>query len=663
MDRAKYTKFTVLIVLVFATALTATVRAVEKAEPFEWGKLSDIPGIGYAGAYAGISGGKLIFAGGANFPNGKSSTKVWYDRIYTLDIKEALNSSKDKESPPVWQESNLKLPLPTAYGVSVTYHTKDGRELVICVGGQDGERCYRNVLALEYINGEVRLENLPELPEATACMAGALIGSKLYVACGISAPDVAIASNNLYQLDLEQLDKGWQKLASVPAAGRVFAVAAVQDNKFYIMSGAELQENEDGKVKRKYLKDTWQYSSAGGWKKMADLPRSVLGAPSPAFPVGQSHFMVFGGDDGTLVGEDVHPNGVLAYHTATNTWVEYADMDDTGTGASVAAPGVEVDGTYIAPGGQVQPGTTTTRVYTATPRPYEGRFGLIDYGTIAIYLAVLLGVGFYFSSREKGTDDYFLGGRRVPWFVAGLSTFATLLSSITYMAMPAKAFNTNWLYFAGHLSLMFTVPVVIYFYLPFFRGLNISSAYEYLEHRFNVVVRLCGTVLFTGFHIGRMAVVLLLPSMALATISPINVYVCIIILAGLCIIYTVLGGIEAVVWTDAIQSLVLFFGAFLVVVIILSDEAIGLGRFWEVVVADGKGRMFDFRADHTAAVFWVVFVGSFFSNLSSYTSDQAVVQRYLVTPSEKTAAKALWTSMLVGLPIGFLFLFVGVTMF
>lgn len=670
-SRAKYITGTVLIAVVIVACVTSTAMAAEKGGGLKWDRLSDVPGIGYAGVYAGVSGGKLILAGGSNLANGESDA-VWSDRVYTLDIESLLNGSKAKGTKPAgaWQEMRLKLPAPTAYGVSVSYQTQDGRELVVCVGGRDDKRCYRDVFTLEYSDGEVLLEKLPELPEPTSCMAGALIAGKLYVACGISWPDATGANNNFYQLDLEQPHNSWQKLASLPAAGRLLPVAAVQDNKFYLMSGAELRKDSDGEVRRRHLKDTWRYSPADGWEKMADLPRAVLGAPNPAFAAGQSHFIVLGGDDGSdgeqfkSTGVDFN-NGVLAYHTVTNTWVECDKIGDAGLGlvSSVTAPGVELDGTYIVPGGRMRPGTETGQVYTVALAPYKGSFRLVDYATIVIYLGILLAVGYYFSFREKGTDDYFRGGLRVPWFVAGLSAFATLLSSITYMAMPAKAFNTNWLYFIGQLPLFIVVPVVVYFYLPFFRSMNISSVYEYLEHRFNVVVRLCGTLLFTGFHIGRMAVVLLLPAMALATISPINVYACIIIVAGLCIIYTVLGGIEAVVWTDAIQSFVLFFGAFFTVVIILSNESIGIGRFWEVVEADGKNLMFDFRIDHTAAVFWVVFVGTFFSGLSSYTSDQAVVQRYFVTPSEKTAAKTLWTALLIGFPIGFLFLLLGTCLY
>ena len=666
----------ILTAVVLTAALTSIATGDEKHAPLQWHRLTDIPGTGYAGAYAGISNGKLILAGGANSPNeqtGAAPAKLWHDSVYTLDIKDALNSSeaKDKKLPHSWQQANLKLLSPRAFGASVTYHAKDGRQLVICLGGRDDKRCYPNTFTLEYTDSGLSLENLPDLPEPAAYMAAAIIESSLYVACGISSPDAATASRSLYLLDLEQPQNNWQKLPPLPATGRLLPVAAVQDGKLYIISGAQLQPDKNSSLKIRYLTDTWQYSPDYGWKKMADLPNPVAGAPTPAFTAGQSHFMVFGGDDGSLEGKyslNTHTTfnkTILTYHTVTNTWADYAVLDDAALNlaASITTPAVQLDETYIVPAGRISPSADTAQVYTVALAPYRGAFGLVDYTVIVIYLTVLLSIGYYFSFREKGTDDFFRGGRRVHWFVAGLSAFATLLSSITYMAMPAKAFTTNWLYFVGHFSLLIVVPVVIYFYIPFFRNLNISSAYEYLEHRFNVAVRLCGTLLFTFFHIGRIAIVLLLPSMALATISPVNVYACIIIMAGLCIIYTVLGGIEAVVWTDAIQSLVLFMGAFLTVAIILSNDAIGLTRFWQVVVADGKNRMFDFSLDRTAAVFWVVFIGSFFSNLSSYTSDQAVVQRYLVTPNEKTAAKTLWTALLTGLPIGFLFLFLGTCLY
>ena len=175
----------------------------------------------------------------------------------------------------------------------------------------------------------------------------------------------------------------------------------------------------------------------------------------------------------------------------------------------------------------------------------------------------LVVMGFYFSRREKGTDDFFLGGKRIPWWAAGLSIFGTQLSAITFMAIPAKAFATDWLYVLLTVGILAVCPVIIICFLPFFRRLNVTSAYEYLELRFNLPVRLYGSASFLFFQLGRMSIVVLLPAIALSAVTGLNVYMCIIVMGVLCTLYTVLGGIEAVIWTDVIQVIVLMGGTFL----------------------------------------------------------------------------------------------------
>ncbi|MHC4739733.1 MAG: hypothetical protein ACYS9Y_12580, partial [Planctomycetota bacterium] len=158
----------ILTAIVFIVALTSIAPADQKHAPLQWNRLTDIPSTGYSGAYAGISNGKLILAGGANSPNeqtGAAPARLWHDHVYTLDIKDALNNleAKDKKPPHSWRQANLKLPSPRAFGASVTYHAKDGRQVVICLGGRDDKRCYPNAFTLEYTDSGLSLENLPDL--------------------------------------------------------------------------------------------------------------------------------------------------------------------------------------------------------------------------------------------------------------------------------------------------------------------------------------------------------------------------------------------------------------------------------------------------------------------------------------------------------------------
>jgi SSS family transporter len=373
--------------------------------------------------------------------------------------------------------------------------------------------------------------------------------------------------------------------------------------------------------------------------------------------------MVFGGDHGKYAGQtealaDAHPGfslDVLAYHTITDTWAPMGTIPVGHVTTTVVPWGDRL----VIPSGEIQPGIRSPSVYSATPRVLRGGFAALDFLVLGAYLAALVGMGFYFSKRENSTHDFFLGGNRVPWWAAGLSIFGTQLSAITFMAIPAKAYATDWVYIVGNLMIVAVAPVVVYLYLPFFRQLKITSAYEYLEQRFNLPTRLVGSAAFILFQFGRMGVVLYLPSLALATVTGVNIYACILIMGILATLYTVLGGIEAVIWTDVIQVVVLVGGALLSVVLMAKGVDGGFGALVAEGRAAGKFHAANLSWDVTTLSLWVIVVGAIFQNMVSYTSDQTVVQRYLTTPDQKSAARAVWTNAWMTIPASILFYFVG----
>ena len=194
----------------------------------------------------------------------------------------------------------------------------------------------------------------------------------------------------------------------------------------------------------------------------------------------------------------------------------------------------------------------------------------MDYFALAAYFGFLLLVGFYFSKREKSTDDYFRGGKRVVWYAAGLSIVATKLSAVSYMSLPAKSFDTNWLYFllpVGNLAAAWFVAKLV---IPFYCRLNITTVYEYLEARFDLSVRIVGSTAFLVYEIARMGILFLLPAIALAVVADMNIFVCIAIMGVIATIYTLLGGVEAVIWTDFVQVLVMMGGALLAIILVAS---------------------------------------------------------------------------------------------
>ena len=290
--------------------------------------------------------------------------------------------------------------------------------------------------------------------------------------------------------------------------------------------------------------------------------------------------------------------------------------------------------------------------------------GWSNWIVLGCYLAVLVCVGIYFAKREKSTEDFFLAGRRIPWWAAGLSIFGTQLSAITYLAMPARAYATDWSLLPLNIGILVIAPLVIYVYLPLFRRLNITTAYEYLEKRFHVSIRILGSLSFIAFQLGRMGIVILLPALALSAVTGVNVYLCIALIGVLSTVYTALGGMEAVIWTDVLQAVVLIGGALAALAITIGALDGGWREFVVIGVENNKFTLFHLGWDWTGDTMIVVVLGALFTNsLVPYTTDQSVIQRYLTTPDQKQAGRAIWVNGILAVVAGILFLMVGTALF
>ena len=289
-------------------------------------------------------------------------------------------------------------------------------------------------------------------------------------------------------------------------------------------------------------------------------------------------------------------------------------------------------------------------------------FGIANWTVLLAYLAAMLGIGAVCAGRLKTTDDFFLAGQRIPAWAAALSIFGTQLSAITFMAIPATTYADNWVRFTGQIMILPVLVIVIYGYLPFFRRLKLATAYEYLERRFDRRVRWFGSALFLLMQFGRMGIVLYLPAVALATVTGMSLYTCIGLMGLLATAYTVLGGVEAVIWTDVAQVIVLFGGALLCV----AQASLAVGGVGEVVglaVEHDKLQLFLDGWDPREMVPWVMVVGLFFNNLIPYSTDQTVVQRYLTTRDERQARRSLWINFGMTLPAALVFFFLGTALF
>ena len=154
-----------------------------------------------------------------------------------------------------------------------------------------------------------------------------------------------------------------------------------------------------------------------------------------------------------------------------------------------------------------------------------------------------------------------------------------MLSSLTFTGIPSKAFAQDWVFAMGNFMIPVVAIVVVFVAMPFFRRIDATSAYEYLERRFSRSVRLFGSASFTLFHVFRMAVVMSLTGLALAVATPLTPGESVLLMGVLSILYSTLGGIEAVIWTDTIQTLVLMGGALLAMGMLIAGVDGGLGGF------------------------------------------------------------------------------------
>ena len=286
----------------------------------------------------------------------------------------------------------------------------------------------------------------------------------------------------------------------------------------------------------------------------------------------------------------------------------------------------------------------------------------IDIAVIISYFSLMAGVGFYFMRRNKDADAYFRAGGRLPWWVVSLSIYATMFSSITFISVPAMSFSGDMTYYVISFGILLMAPIVVKWYLPFFRKLNLTSAYEYLEVRFNVPCRLFASAAFVLFMIARTAIVAYLPALAISAVTGIDINLAIVAVTVVTILYCTIGGVEAVIWSDFIQSIILIGSTALIIVWAVCGTDGGFSGVVSKGMAAHKFRIFDFAFDWTKPCFWVVLASGMVANLASYTSDQCVVQRYMTTSDEKGAAKSILFNGVISFCNCFVFFFMGVAL-
>ena len=288
---------------------------------------------------------------------------------------------------------------------------------------------------------------------------------------------------------------------------------------------------------------------------------------------------------------------------------------------------------------------------------------VIDLAVVVVYLAAMVGMGFWFGRRGQSSEKFMAAGRGVPGWAVGLSIFGTYVSSISFLALPGKAFATNWSAFVFSLSLPLTTWIAVKWFVPFYRRSGEVSAYQHLEKRFGPWARTYAVVCYLLTQLARMGTILYLLALALAPLTGLSIPVIILAAGLLVIVYTFFGGMEAVIWTDVVQSLVFIVGAGACVLVLLLGMPEGPGQLFRVAAEHGKFSLGDFGPDLAQATFWVILLNGIFINLQNFGIDQSYVQRYQTAKSDHDAARSVWLGALLYLPISAVFFFIGTGLF
>lgn len=610
-----------------------------------------------SGHYAAWTNGKLTTYGGCNFP----------------DVPCA--------------EGGQKAYYPKAYGASV--QVPGG---TVYLGGMNEKSSLDECSFINATDGT--LTSIASLPKALDNFAATYYDGMLWIAGGQTN---GVPNTMVYALPFPSEEKTWSIAATLPDNCRLQPCVAVQNtatgHALFVFGGyqpksegieamvhtdgvyipiAELKKGvaEAAQWKRTSPALAWAYTTTDD--KREQHIQAMVG--STCSTVGYSHILFFGGVNHDIFLSAIEGKqdslylchapewykfreDVLTYHTVTDSWGLLPGNSLLARAGACLTPEVGGKG-WSYSGGELMPGVRSADV-THIEVSNEKSFGWLNWTILVLYLVAMLGMGIYFMRKENGADDFFKGGGRIPWWAAGISIYATMLSAITYMTIPAKAYTTNWTYYPMLWMILLVSFPVIRYYLPYFRKLNVTSAYEILEQRFNLFTRMLASTLFCIFMIVRMAIVLYLPSLALTAVTGIDIYLCIILMGLVTIAYCTMGGVEAVIWGDVVQGLILVFGAIFAVVFLAVGTEGGISGCINIALDNDKLQLFDWSNSWSQATWWVIILGGLANNLISYTSDQTVIQRYLTTPDEKSAGRGILVNGVMSVFVSIAFYMIG----
>ena len=286
-----------------------------------------------------------------------------------------------------------------------------------------------------------------------------------------------------------------------------------------------------------------------------------------------------------------------------------------------------------------------------------------DLLVILISLGVMVAIGVYCARRTSSADGYFLAGRNMPGWVVGFSMMATIISSMTFLAIPGSTFHEDWRFMPAHFLYFIPAAVAYAVFMPFFRRGHIRTAYEYLELRFGAWARVYGAVAFLFYHMFRTGIILYVVSLAFQRMSGLELPYVICFFGVLVAAYTIAGGLQAVIYTDLLQGIALIVGGLICTPIVAMSLDGGMGQIFSEAAADGKFSVGSLAFSLDEKTMWVIILVYQFQFLQLVCTDQSMVQRYLSMKTDREARQGFVLGTILTVPVWLYFAFIGTALY
>ena len=294
----------------------------------------------------------------------------------------------------------------------------------------------------------------------------------------------------------------------------------------------------------------------------------------------------------------------------------------------------------------------------------NSHFSAADTVVVVLYFAATMSIGFASMRRSRTVEGFTAASRSLPGWLTGLSILGSFVSSISFLAYPGKAYSGDWNAYVWCFSMPLATLIAVKYFVPFYRRIGSVSAYENLEARFGAWARIYSDACYLLTQLARIASVTYLMALPMSILLGWNIYAIILATSVAVVAYSFVGGITAVVWTEAVQTLVLIFGALVCAALITCSVPGGLCGVVETASAHGKFSLGSFTLSNFAeSTFFVVLLNGLFINLQNFGIDQNYVQRYITAKSDFDAKKALWLNGLVYMPLSGVFFYIGTALF